>query len=143
MQQVEKQQIAMKAVIVRNGKILILREAQHYADGTNTGRYQLPGGRVEMGESWQEALQREIRQETGLLISSHHPLFVGEWMANIRSVRHQIIAVFFVCTVNDGEVILSAEHDASCWITAESYQEYDLLEPEPDVIRAYLSSEFA
>ena len=41
------QRVAMKAVIVKDGKVLLLREAKTYKDGTNIGRFHMPGGRLD------------------------------------------------------------------------------------------------
>lgn len=52
-------------VIFREGKVLIARRPDHVHQG---GLLEFPGGKVEAGESVQQALVREIREETGLLI---------------------------------------------------------------------------
>ena len=58
--------VATKAFIEYEGKILILQESGKYVDGTNVGRYDVPGGRVEPGQRFDESLRREIKEETGL-----------------------------------------------------------------------------
>src|SRR6201992_938412 len=57
-------QLAVSAVIFRDGKVLLLRRAK----SPGTGFYSLPGGRVEFGESLHTALHREGDEETGLQI---------------------------------------------------------------------------
>lgn len=57
-------QLAVSAGIFRDGKILLVRRAREPAKGV----YTFPGGRVEFGESLTEALAREVREETGLVI---------------------------------------------------------------------------
>jgi 8-oxo-dGTP diphosphatase len=126
--------VAMKGVIVRDGKVLILREASTYADGTNIGRYEMPGGRLEPGESWQDALRREIREETGLEVDIEYPIYVGEWRPVIREVPHQIVATFIVCTPTTDTITLSDEHDDYQWIDPTQRATYDLMDPEDKVI---------
>ncbi len=58
--------IATKAFILYDGKVLILCESGSYIDGSNQGRYDLPGGRLVPGERFDNALKREILEETGL-----------------------------------------------------------------------------
>lgn len=53
-------------VIFRKGKVLIARRPEHVHQG---GLLEFPGGKVEAGESVQQALVREIREETGLRIA--------------------------------------------------------------------------
>ncbi len=129
--------LAMKAVIVDGtGRVLILREATTYTDGTNTGRYHLPGGRVNMGEPFMEALMREVKEETGLDIEIGRPVYVGEWWPNIKGTQNQIVGVFFVCTAPENSVRLSEEHDDFRWIRPDETGEFDIMAPEPEAIAA-------
>lgn len=68
------QRIATKALIVNyKGQMLILREASTYEEGTNVGRYHMPGGRLNPGEAFLEGLKREVDEETGLQIEIGEP----------------------------------------------------------------------
>lgn len=131
------QRIACKAVVIAHGKLLILREAV-YADGTNTGHYILPGGRLEPGEPYRDGLAREVYEETGLHITAGMPLYVGEWFPVIGGQQNQIVAVFFECRANTSAVRLSDEHDVYKWIRPQDHARYSLVTPEADVIQAYL-----
>lgn len=132
-----RQRIAMKAVIVKDGKVLVLREAATYGDGTQIGRYHMPGGRLEVGEPFEDGLRREVREETGLEIEIEYPLYVGEWHPVIKGVENQIVAMFFVCTPKRGKVTLSTEHDDYKWIDPAKRSEYDMMDPEDKVIDRY------
>lgn len=131
----------MKAVVVNDdGKILILREAATYKDGNNTGRYHMPGGRVEPGENFEEALHREVHEETGLKIKLLYPIYVGEWRPVIRNVPHHIVATFIVCKpASSSDIVLSTEHDHFAWIVPHDRTKYDIMDPEDKVIEAYIS----
>ena len=129
--------VAAKAVIVKDGKLLVLREADSYEDGTNIGRYHFPGGRLEPGESYKDGLMREVKEETGLNTKVGQPFFVGEWNPVIKGIKHHIIAVFSLCYATTEDVKLSKEHDDFKWIDPKNYT-IDLMNPENDVISAYL-----
>jgi 8-oxo-dGTP diphosphatase len=131
------QRIAMKAVIVKNGKVLLLREAATYDDGTQRGRYHMPGGRIEAGENFEDALKREVQEETGLEVDIKYPIYVGEWRPVIRDIPHQIIGVFFVCTPKTSKVTLSTEHDDYQWIEPKKRKNFDIMDPEWKVIDRY------
>ncbi len=131
--------IACKAVIENDGKILILREAATYKDGTNIGRYHMPGGRINPGEPYLEGFSREVMEETGLDVAVGLPIYVGEWFPLIRGVRNQIVAIFFSSHSKSREVKLSEEHDDYQWIDPQDYARYDMMGPEDEVIAAYLS----
>ncbi|MDQ3093748.1 MAG: NUDIX domain-containing protein [bacterium] len=128
-------QVAMKAVIVKDGKVLILREAATYGEGTQQGRYHLPGGRVESGEKFEDALSREVKEETNLEVNLGMPVYVGEWRPVIKGVKHQIIGMFMVCTPKGNqEIFLSTEHDKYEWVFPADLSKFDVMEPEGDVI---------
>lgn len=133
-------QIAAKAVIVdTRGRVLILREAETYADGTNTGKYHMPGGRLEKGETYFEGLAREIMEETGLEAEALYPLAVDEWRPVIRGVPHHIIAVFTLCKLKGkGKAVVSDEHDEAIWIDPLKAKDYALLPAEAKALQAYV-----
>lgn len=133
------QRIAAKALIVnKNGDVLILREASTYNEGTNIGRYHLPGGRIEPGEFFLDGLAREAMEETGLTIEAGKPLYVGEWRPIIKDVPHQIVAIFFVCALVSGTVKLSSEHSDFKWVAPRQSKRYDIMAPDDLVIDAYI-----
>jgi len=55
---------AVKTVIEHNGKFLIMREGPEAS--WKPGRLGLPGGKIDPGESWEEALARELQEELGV-----------------------------------------------------------------------------
>lgn len=133
----EHLQVAAKAVIVHKGKILILREPAKNNLGTEHGRYGNPGGRLDAGENYDEALRREVKEECGLEIEPLYPIFVGEWYPLINGIKTHVIAIFTVCKAKTTKVKLSAEHDDYKWIRPEEVNEYDIMDPEPEVIKRY------
>ncbi|MDB5185647.1 MAG: 7,8-dihydro-8-oxoguanine triphosphatase [Candidatus Saccharibacteria bacterium] len=127
--------VAAKAVIVNDdGKVLIVREAATYDEGTQIGRYGLPGGRLNPGERYEDGLHREVEEETGLTVEPQYPLYVGEWHPDIKGIPHQIIAIFMVCKAKTTEVHLSSEHDEYLWIDPTKYADYNFMTPDDEVI---------
>jgi len=94
---------AVSAVIFdRRGRLLL----QQRSDG---GQWGLPGGSVEIGESVREAVQREVREETGLTIAVRRMVGVYSEPA-LQVVRYpdgnvwHYISVCFECAVRGGEL---------------------------------------
>ena len=58
--------IGVYGIIINEGKILLIKKAR----GPYKGMYDLPGGGVEYGESFEKTLEREFIEETGIEIKS-------------------------------------------------------------------------
>ncbi len=135
---VTKQIVAMKAFLIHEGLVLILRESVHNPDGTNAGRYDIVGGRVEPGEAPLDALRREIREETGLEAAVGRPFAVADWRPVVRGEEWQIIATFFECAAPSKSVTLGRDHDRYEWIDPQRYRDHLLIANLHPVFEAYL-----
>ncbi|MEK7680652.1 MAG: NUDIX domain-containing protein [Patescibacteria group bacterium] len=120
--------VATKAFIVKDGKVLLLKESNKYKDGTNSGRFDVPGGRVEPGQRFDESLSREIKEETGLDVKIGRPFFVNEWRPVVRGEQWQIVGTFFECLAESSEVKLSEDHEEFVWIDPKSYKQLNLID---------------
>ncbi|MCX2800635.1 8-oxo-dGTP diphosphatase MutT [Microbulbifer thermotolerans] len=63
--------VAVGVVRRKDGKILIARRPEHLHMG---GRWEFPGGKVEAGETVQQALTRELREEVAIEVTGLRPL---------------------------------------------------------------------
>lgn len=130
--------VAAKAVIINNeGKVLLVRESSAHHTNTQVNLYGLPGGRLNPGESFFDALKREVKEEVGLEIVPRHPLFVGEWWPKIQGVPHQVVAMFMVCDAVTDKVTLSEEHDGFVWINLAERSQYAMMDPDDKVLDEY------
>ncbi len=130
---------AVKALIDYHGKILLLRESPAYEDGVQEGLYDFPGGRIDPGEAWNDALRREVREECGLEITIGRPFHVNEVRIDRTDTQWQIIRMFFICTAPNDQVILSQDHDHSVWSTPDDLLSQNLMPNLIDVAQAYIS----
>jgi 8-oxo-dGTP diphosphatase len=98
----------------RDGRVLIVRRARPPAHGL----YTLPGGVVELGETLQQAVVREIREETGLAIE---PVVLAGYREAIardsegRIERHFVILPF-AARLLGGELTLNQELAEARWL---------------------------
>lgn len=130
--------IALKAFIEHEGKILILREAGEYADGTNAGKFDVPGGRLKPGEKFEDALRREVEEETGLTVTIGSAFHVGEWRPVVRGEEWQVVGVFMKCVAESAGVRLTGDHDRFEWIDPVTHRDHPLIENLHAAFEAYL-----
>lgn len=131
--------LAMKAFVVHNGKVLIVRESSNNPVGTNPNKYDVIGGRLEPGERFDECLEREIKEEIGLSATIKRPFVVNEWRPVVHGEPLQIVGVFFECSAKTDVVTLSADHDDFKWIDPKEYEKYPLIENLRPVFKTFLT----
>ena len=91
------------------------------------GLYGLVGGHVELGETLQEALGREVKEETGLDIASSKFLMPQECIFDKRFWQHSHFIFFeFVCQVDSSDVVLNSEAESFEWISPRDALSLDL-----------------
>jgi 8-oxo-dGTP diphosphatase len=106
--------LAVSAAIFRDGKVLIVRRARPPAHGL----YTLPGGGVELGETLEEAVIREVREETALEVA---PVALAGYRQAIarddtgRIERHFVILPFAARWIA-GEISLNEELAEAHWL---------------------------
>jgi 8-oxo-dGTP diphosphatase len=136
---VDKLFVAMKAFIVHDNKVLILRESNKYSEGTNVSKYDFPGGRVKPGERFDEGLLREIKEETGLEVDIKKPLAINEWRPEVKGEKWQIVATFIECSSNSKDVKLSDDHDEYLWINPKEFSNYNIIKTNLVAFENYLN----
>ena len=105
--------LAVSAAIFRNGKVLIVRLGRAPAKGV----YTLPGGGVELGETLEQAVIREIREETALDIEPVE--LVGFRQAIARDatgrIERHFVILPFAARYLGGEITLNEELSEADW----------------------------
>lgn len=108
------------AAIIRDGRVLAARRT---APPATAGRWELPGGKVEPGETPDEALVREVREELGCTVA------VVRWLPGGVPIgeRHELRVAVVDLVAGEPE---PHEHDAVRWLAADELEDLDWLEPD-------------
>jgi 8-oxo-dGTP diphosphatase len=122
------------AVVDGSRRLLAIRRRDN-------GRWEPPGGVLELDETIGEGLVREVLEETGLTVEPE--ALTGVY----KNMRRGIVALVFRCRVVDGQVGVSAEATKVAWLSAEEVAErmdeayamrlLDALRPGPPAVRAH------
>lgn len=107
------------AAIYEAGKLLIARRSY----GTLKGFWEFPGGKVESGESDEECIRREIREEFSVEIELTPDAYLGS--QNFISDGKECMISLYEATLLSGTFKLSA-HDQMAWILPSQLLHYSL-----------------
>ena len=122
------------AVVNEAGQLLAVRRRDN-------GHWEPPGGILELDETIQTGLVREVQEETGVQVE---PVALS---GVYKNMRRGIIALVFRCRIVAGEPQPTAEAEQIDWLSAEQVRELmdeayatrllDALQPGPPAIRAH------
>ncbi len=104
-------------IVVQQGRVLIARRPMHKESG---GLWEFPGGKIEQGETPQQALERELREEMDFSVR------VGPiWDARIRSGEGDgVLILFYRCEAGCKEP-KALEHSELKWVLPCEILDYD------------------
>jgi 8-oxo-dGTP diphosphatase len=116
----------VSAVIKKGNKIFATQRGY----GEFKGGWEFPGGKIKAGETPQEALIREIKEELDTVIE------VGELIDTIEYdyLSFHLSMDCFWCNIKEGELILK-EHEAAKWLASDELEMVDWLPADIELVR--------
>ncbi len=105
-----KHSVSVAGVVVRDDdRVLVIRR-------DDNGHWEAPGGVLELNESFEDGVRREVLEETGLNVT------VERLTGVYKNLAHGIVALVYRCSPADGEVCPTAEAREVRWMTREEVQ---------------------
>jgi len=115
----DKPRVAIGAVVMHDGRVLVVERGNPPAQGV----WALPGGSVELGETLAEATEREVLEETGIVVRAG--AVVHAFDAVVRDddgrIRFHYVIVDLVCEYVSGEVVAGGDARAARFVTREEF----------------------
>ena len=119
-----KQITVSGAIIIRTNPITNQKEvfATQRGYGEFTGGWEIPGGKLEEGESPEKCIEREIKEELSTTVKAEHIIDTIEYdYPTFHLTMHCIL-----CKIVSGELTL-LEHSSAKWLTKETLYSVDWL----------------
>lgn len=119
------QKVSVSAVIF-NDKNEILLVKRSLDDDFLPGIWEMPGGGINFGEEPEDAVVREVKEETGLSINTSSSSIISVFSySHPQTVWH--VELIYLCNLHkESEIILSLEHIEYLWIKTEEIQNVQL-----------------
>ncbi len=113
--------VAVGAIVLRNGCILLVKRGQPPSQDL----WAIPGGRVELGETLQAAAEREINEETGLIIRAGNPAYTFDTIVrdDAGRVRFHYVIVDLLADYLSGEPRPGDDAREARWVAPQDLAE--------------------
>jgi mutator protein MutT len=133
----ERPIVGVGAVIVDDGKVVLIRRKYEPLKG----HWSLPGGMVEVGETLESALTREMQEETGLVVDVGPVIEVFDRITHDeqRRVRYHFVLIDYLCWPSGGTLYAGSDVDAAVWVDPSALEQYSLTDKATSVIRRGLT----
>ena len=116
--------VSVHALILNEGRILLIKRATE----PSKGKWSIPGGRVELGETIHQAVKREVLEECSIEIEIERIFDVGEIILRDEEDRisYHFVLIYFLAKYKGGEVKAQSDAEDTSWFTTEELAESDM-----------------
>jgi 8-oxo-dGTP diphosphatase len=126
--------VGVGGVVIHRNRVLLIRRGSEPLKG----QWSLPGGMLELGEELEEAVRRELKEETGLDVEPLAVLTVFDRImrsgADLRRVRYHYVIVDYACRRRRGRLAPASDVLDARWVRREDLPRYQLTEKATSVI---------
>lgn len=127
----DRPSVGVGAVLIHEGRVLLIRRGKEPL----RGRWVVPGGTVELGETLEQALVREIQEETGLLVRPRQVVAVFDRIQRAADrVDYHYVIVDYLCDYVAGEARAGSDAEAVALVAPADLPAYDLPEKALEVV---------
>ena len=114
------------AIIKKNNSYLIVKRNRNKHLGR---KWEFPGGKVETGETFAEALSREIKEELNITITIYKKIADEKY----KDKKINVKLYYFLCAHEKGTIQLN-EHEDLAWVKKKDFNRYDFAEGDGNIL---------
>jgi mutator protein MutT len=125
--------VGVGAVVLHQGRVLLVRRGGQ----PSLGRWTLPGGLVELGETTAEAVRRELHEECGIDITVAGLAGVVDRVVRDAEgrIRYHYVLVDYLAYTDTDHVTAGSDAAEACWVEVERVTELDVTDGLMDMIQ--------
>ena len=116
--------VAVGAVVFHNDRVLLVRRGQPPSQDF----WAIPGGKVGLGETLQEAAEREILEETGVVIHARRPIFTFDLLEKDEKgrIRFHYVIVDLIADYVDGQICAGDDAKEVRWVRPDEIHQISI-----------------
>jgi 8-oxo-dGTP diphosphatase len=116
--------IGVGAVIIKDGKILLEKRKNE----PGKGKWSIPGGLVELGESVEQTVIREVKEETGLEVEKPEHIDVVDNVVrdDNSEIKYHFVIIDYFVKLKGGTMKATSDAEELRWVTFDEVEKYDL-----------------
>src|SRR5215475_10850783 len=124
--------VGVGAIIIEGGRVVLVKRGH----APLLGKWSIPGGVLEVGETLRTAVVREVLEETGLTIEPGELLGVFERVVPDEQgrMRYHYVLIDFLCRRVTGELVAADDAEEARWFSREDLRALDLARETEEVI---------
>jgi len=129
--------VGVGALVEHNAKVLLVKRGEP----PYKGLWCIPGGKVHFGESLQEAAEREILEETGIVIKAGDPIFSFDIIdtANKDDMIHYVV-VDLIADYVSGEIRSGSDALEVAWVDIDNIENFTVQETTRQLLERWWNS---
>jgi len=116
--------VGVGAVVITDGKVLLVQRGS----APGKGLWAIPGGAVEVGETLQAAAEREILEETGVVIRAGEPIYAFDLIENDESgiLKFHYVIIDLKADYISGVPIAADDAEDARWLAPEDLASFNV-----------------
>ena len=116
--------VGVGAVIICNGKLLLEKRKNE----PGKGKWSVPGGLVDLGESVEQTVIREVKEETGLEVEKPEHIGVVDNIIRDESgrVKYHFVIIDYFMRLKGGTLKAASDAEELKWVSLNDVEKYDL-----------------
>jgi len=128
--------VAVGALVIKAETVLLVKRGKAPSDG----KWAIPGGSVELGETLQTAAEREIYEETGIHIRAAEPLYTFDFIEHDQQndIRFHYVIIDLAAEYIGGRLKPGDDADQAAWIPFAELKELDMNATTRAFLKAHL-----
>ncbi|MFO7964600.1 MAG: NUDIX hydrolase [Desulfobacterales bacterium] len=118
--------VAVGALVCRDNRILLIKRGK----SPSKGIWSVPGGRVELGETLQEAAEREVLEETGISVKAGDPVYVFDMISRDENaaIEYHFVIVDVSADYLSGEIKAGDDAVDARWVRPDEMRDLGVSE---------------